>query len=242
MEQWKYETARDHGLRHRPLMRSLRREAGLVQWTLHRATWAALTFYMRRRFGLRVDGAEALPTRPPFVMVANHASHLDTFVLGASVCRRLRGDVFPIAAGDTFFETPTHESLSALFLNAMPMWRERCGRHHMGELRRQLQEGWSAFILFPEGTRSRTGQMGCFKAGVGMLVAETNVPVYPCHIRGAYHVWPAGRKRPRSGPVCVRIGDPIIFAETRNRRAGWQEVSRRLESAVTELGKLGPAP
>ena len=240
MEEWKYETARDHGLKHRQRMRSLRREAGLVQWTLHHSTWAALRFYLRGRFGLRVYGAEGLPTRPPFLMVANHTSHLDALVLGASVCWRLRGDVFPIAAGDTFFETPTLESLSALLLNALPIWRERCGRHEMAELRRQLQEGCSAFILFPEGTRSRTGEMGRFKAGVGMLVAQTDVPVFPCHIRGAYQAWPADRKRPRSGSVSVRIGDPILFAETQNGRAGWLEVAQRLENVVTGLGEFSP--
>jgi len=235
MEEWKYETARDYGLSYRQRMRSLRREAGLIQWSLHHTTWAVLRFYLRRRLRLRVEGAEGLPTHPPFLMVSNHTSHLDALVLGASVCRRLRGDVFPIAAGETFFETPVLESFSALFLNALPMWRRRCGRHEMAELRKQLEERCSAFILFPEGTRSRTGEMTHFKAGVGMLVAQTDIPVYPCHIQGAYQSWPADQTRPRPGSITVRIGGPMFFSATENDRGGWAEVAKRLECVVKEL-------
>lgn len=236
MRRWRYSTARDHGLTFAQRMKSPQREVGLVQWILHHATWAALGIYLAHRHHLCVEDTQRLPSRLPFVLVANHSSHLDALVLGASVCWRLRGDVFPIAAGDTFFETPTQASLHALLLNALPMWRKRCGAHMMGQLRGQLEAGRSAFIIFPEGTRSRTGQMGPFKAGIGMLVARTQIPVFPCHIRGAYEAWPPQQKRPRRSPVTVRIGAPLLFDRVDNDRGGWQKIALRLEEAVTELG------
>ncbi len=48
-------------------------------------------------------------------------------------------------------------------------------------------------IIFPEGTRTRTGRMGPFKAGIGMLVKETDAPIVPVKISGTYAIWPAGR-------------------------------------------------
>ena len=139
MRRWRYSTARDHGLTFAQRMKSPQREVGLVQWILHHATWAALGIYLTHRYRLRVEDQQSLPSSPPFVLVANHSSHLDALVLGASVCLRLRGDLFPIAAGDTFFETPAQASLNALLLNALPMWRKRCGAHRMGQLRSQLE-------------------------------------------------------------------------------------------------------
>ena len=48
-------------------------------------------------------------------------------------------------------------------------------------------------VIFPEGTRTRTGLMGPFKAGIGMLIKETDTPIVPVKIKGTYAIWPAGK-------------------------------------------------
>ena len=120
-------------------------------------------------------------------------------------------------------------------LNALPMWRHNCGLHAMKDLRDRLVGDPSVFILFPEGGRSRTGQMGQFKPGLGMLVAGTGVSVYPACITGAFECWPATQRRPSPGRVSVRVGDPLMFADEPNRRRGWEKIANDSAEAVRAL-------
>ena len=103
---WKYEPAHDLGMAPADRWKSLRREPGLGEVMLCNAGWAATKTWLRLRQRLVVEGREHIPRDAPFVLVANHTSHLDALVLGAAVPSRLRPRTFPIAAGDTFFETP----------------------------------------------------------------------------------------------------------------------------------------
>jgi len=236
MDPWKLEPAKDHGLSLRESFRSLRRENGLVMTGLHMGWWSVVRSYLAIWHRLRIHGKANIPKKPPFVLVANHASHLDTLVLAATVPWSIRGSIYPIAAGDVFFETPTRSALSALLLNALPMWRKSCGRHALQELKHRLVDEKCAYILFPEGTRSRDGTLGEFKKGLGMLVAGTSVPVVPCYLEGSHEAWKPHQRFPRPKQIQVRIGTPLSFAEAKDGREGWEEVAQRLEAAVRELG------
>lgn len=235
MDDWQYKPAGDLGLKPEESLRSLKREAGLVA-TITQSMWRmAVRGYLRGYHRLRVDGAEHLPTQAPFVMVANHSSHLDAITLAAALPWRLRRSAFPIAAGDVFFETPAVALFSAMMLNALPMWRKSCGPHAMKQLRERLLGDPAIYVLFPEGTRSRDGNLGKFKPGLGMLIAESEVPVVPCFLHGAFAACPADRKLPLPLPLHLRIGPALKFADVRNERTGWQEIATRLETAVGNL-------
>jgi 1-acyl-sn-glycerol-3-phosphate acyltransferase len=235
MDDWHYRPAADTGLAPGESLRSLRREAGLVAWAAQ-GGWRALTrAYLRLYHRLEVQGSEHIPARPPFVLIGNHTSHLDAITLAAALPWRLRAAAFPIAAGDVFFETPAASLFSAMMLNALPMWRKRCGSHAMQELRDRLLGDPAIYILFPEGTRSRDGTMGPFKPGLGMLVAGAEVPVVPCHLAGAFAACPPGKRVPRPRPLTLRIGAPLSFAAEPNEREGWRSVAARAEQAVRAL-------
>ncbi|HEY3898467.1 MAG TPA: lysophospholipid acyltransferase family protein [Chthoniobacter sp.] len=235
MEDWQYKPAGDHGLRPEESLRSLHREAGLTGTITQTAWRLAVRAYLRIYHRFRVEGLEHLPAEPPFVMVANHTSHLDALTLSAALPWKLRRFAFPIAAGDVFFETPAVSWFSAMMLNALPMWRKSCGSHAMQQLRERLISEPIIYVLFPEGTRSRDGQLGRFKPGLGMIVAESNVPVVPCYLHGAHAACPPDRKLPKPLPLHLRIGPPLQFPEIRNERAGWHEIAERLQTAVGAL-------
>ena len=237
MSDWKYKPAADLDQRPADQWRSLRREGGLPSLLAHEA-WCAVTgAYLRLFHRFRVEGREHLPACAPFVVVANHSSHLDALTLAVGLPRRLRERAFPIAAGDTFFVTKASAAFAAIFLNALPMWRRKCGSHAMETLRERLVEGEVVYLLFPEGTRTRTGEVAEFRAGIGMLVAGTNVPVVPAWLEGCFAAMPPESKLPRPRAISLRFGRPLSFAEVANDRAGWREVAGVLEGAVRALSK-----
>lgn len=120
-------------------------------------------------------------------------------------------------------------------MNALPIWRKNCGAHSLDDLRTRLEEGASIYILFPEGTRTRDGQMAKFKPGLGRLVAETNVPVVPVYLCGTFAALPASGRFPRFTKISAHIGKPLQFTKTKNDRAGWEQVATQLENAVAAL-------
>jgi len=232
---WELTPASDLNLPVGERLRSLSRERGLLDTSVGFLWWSFVRTYMTLYHRLRIVGRERLPLRAPFLLVANHASHLDVMVLASALPRRLRHCVYPIAAGDTFFESPMAASFAAFVLNALPMWRRRAGAHALNQLRERLVGEPCGYILFPEGTRSRTGEMGSFKSGLGMLVAGTGVPVIPCQIEGAFRALSPDRKLPRPRQLYLRIGTPLVFAETRNDRDGWRQIAQDTEAAVVAL-------
>lgn len=243
MDDWNYRPAADQHLQPGDSMKSVRREAGLVG-SVTQLGWRVVSrLYLLTYHRLAVYGAENVPTKPPFVLVANHASHLDALVLAAALPWRLRQSAFPIAAGDTFFETKVTTVFAAMMLNALPMWRKRCGAHGMSELRTRLVEEPAIYLLFPEGTRSRTGEMGAFKPGLGMLLGGADIPVVPCHLSGAFNALPSGARWPKPAKLVLRMAPPLRFGSLPNDKVGWRAISEQLEEAVRKLApEKGDAP
>jgi 1-acyl-sn-glycerol-3-phosphate acyltransferase len=238
MEPWSFKPASDIELSPVERARSLRREAGLFSTASH-LTWQLSTkAFLKLYHRLSVEIEHSVPTLPPFVMIANHTSHLDALLLAAALPWRLCDCVFPVAAGDVFFNTPATSLFSATLLNALPMWRKNCGSHALADLKKRLIEEPCGLILFPEGTRSRDGTLGPFKPGLGMLTAGTAVPVIPCHLSGAFGAFPPAARIPRPWKIKLRIGQPLDFGSVPNRRSGWEEISTRAQDAVRRLGNL----
>jgi 1-acyl-sn-glycerol-3-phosphate acyltransferase len=237
MEEWRFEPAHDFGLSAEQRRLSLRREVGLES-AISCFLWRSITrVYLAIAHRLKIRGRENLPARAPFILVANHASHLDAIILGAILPLRFVGAVFPIAAGDTFFTKRASSIFATAFMNALPIWRKNCGAHSLDDLRERLLQGACIYILFPEGTRTRTGATAPFKPGLGRLVAGTNIPIVPCYLDGTFAALPASGTVPRWKKISVRVGKPLSFAETRNDRAGWESIAAAAENAVRALAE-----
>jgi len=232
---FKLRPARDHGLPAEARLRSLSRERGLGSVLVGSAWRMLLRGYLRGFHRLEVSGRENLPD-PPFVMVANHSSHLDAVTLSAV----LRGDAarraHALAAGDTFFTSTLSSAFAAYAVNALPVWRKRTRASEIATLRDRLIEDGLVYILFPEGTRARDGAMAGFQPGIGALVAGSTVPVVPCFLEGAFAAWPPQARWPRPGKLRLRIGAALTFTDCAATRAGWEDVARRCEGAVRGLG------
>jgi|SRR5579864_2491678 len=235
MDDWKFQPARDLGLSPSDRLKSLKRESGLLDTLLHHLWWGFVRLYLKIYHRFTVRGRENLPMEAPFILVANHASHLDVLALAGSCPVRLRDRIFPIAAGDVFFERVPVAAFAAYALNALPLWRKHCDPADLLEMRKRLTDEPCAYVLFPEGTRTRTGEMGTFKRGLGSLAASTLVPVVPCYLEGSFEAFPPDKKFPRPRKLSLTVGVPLRFPATPNDKDGWTEVAAKVEAAVRAL-------
>jgi 1-acyl-sn-glycerol-3-phosphate acyltransferase len=195
-----------------------------------------------------VVGRANLPAAGPFIVVANHASHLDALCLLAAVPLRDVPRAHPTAGVDYFFATPLRGLLSTLLLGGLPFHRRRGGdpagdfagpgavRQSLDGCRSVLAAG-DIVILFPEGSRSVDGVIRPFKRGVGLLVAGTSVPVVPCRLDGTFEAMPKGRLWPRPRRIRLTIGRPVGYADHGRTKASAQMIARQLHAEVVAMGK-----
>jgi long-chain acyl-CoA synthetase len=194
---------------------------------------------------LRVAGRENLAAlNGPVIFGVNHQSLLDVPVILASLPSPLRYRV-ATAMGKEFFDAHFYPQrhtllerftgtlnyrLSTFFFNTFPLPQHGAGAgqaiRYMGELAAQ---GWS-ILIFPEGDRSRTGQVLPFQPGVGMIASHLKIPVVPVRILGLEKVLHRDWKFPRPGRVRVNIGAPMsLLGEA------FAESAHRVEEAVRRL-------
>ena len=227
--------ADDLGLATHERNRSVRREAGLLTAAGYRLARMATRAYLAVAHRPVITGREHLPASAPFVVIANHTSHLDSPLLTAALPAQCCRDVYPLAAGDHFFGSRGTAAAASIFVNALPVDRKHGGRHAIADLRARLVRRKCIYLLFPEGTRSADGTLGAFRPGVGMLLAAQPVPAVPAYIEGAHRCWPRDRRLPRPGRLRVRFGPPLDFADLPDARAGWTTAAERSAAAVAAL-------
>jgi 1-acyl-sn-glycerol-3-phosphate acyltransferase len=145
----------------------------------------------------------------PFVVVSNHTSHLDAPLILGALPRKLARYVAAGAAADYFFDVWWRRGLTSLFFNAFPV--DRTGLRGRKGLAPTLLDEGVPLLLFPEGTRSRTGEMGAFKPGAAALCISRDVPCLPMGILGASEAMPYGKKWPERGRprIYIAFGEPM---------------------------------
>jgi 1-acyl-sn-glycerol-3-phosphate acyltransferase len=172
-----------------------------------------------------------------FVVVANHSSHLDTPLIVGSLPRPLARYLAAGAAADYFFNVWWRRGLTALFFNAFPV--RRTGTETSSTSARSLLMRGIPVLIFPEGTRSKDGELGRFKPGAAALAAACDVPCIPVALIGAHIAHPRGTNWPRPGrlPVGVVFGDPLRVAEGESKG----EFAERTRLEIVRLRDLHSA-
>lgn len=162
--------------------------------------------------GLRVDGR--LPAGG-CVVVANHASHADTAAVLAALPASARPVV--VCAADYWRDASRARRLvSRTLVSTHPVRRGGGGGTDLAGAAAALRDG-RAVVVFPEGTRSRDGQIRDFRSGAFRLAETAAVPVVPVGIAGTRDVLPA-HGRLRRAPVAVRIGGPLAGGDPGSAR------------------------
>lgn len=229
--EWSYETAPDLGKSFTDRLRDFPREPDMLVYSLRSLAALALRSWLKIYHRVCIVGRERIP-QESCILVANHQSHLDALTLVSALPLQRLHRVFPAAAKDYFFSSMSRTVFSAIFVNALPFAREVSGRQSIRLCRALLSKPGNVLVLFPEGTRSKTGEIGRFLPGIGMIATGTDVPIVPCHLAGCHDALPKGSALPKPCKLHLTIGEPMRFAAKTPAR----EVAARLESAVRELG------
>lgn len=160
---------------------------------------------------VELRASEKVPAQG-FILAANHVSYLDPPVLSV-VFRR------PITflAKEELFRIPVFRRIIT-WLNAVPVAGESDFRTLRAIVKR-LRAG-EIVLIFPEGTRSRTGDMSSdVKSGVAFLAHAAGVPVVPCYIDGTDKAWPRGGRWFRPAKIRVFLDKPVVVGESTEDKA-----------------------
>lgn len=193
---------------------------------------------VRSAVRVHVEGTanlDGLPQR--FVVASNHSSHLDTPLIFCSLPRRRARYLAVGAAADYFFDVWWRRGLTTLFFNAFPVERTGMRARPMDPV--ELLHDGVPILLFPEGTRSRTGEIGEFRYGTAALCVSTGAPCVPLAVVGAYDAMPRGRGWPERGrpPVSVHVGEPLYPQPDEDVA----RFSQRIEDRIRSLHRDGTA-
>lgn len=152
---------------------------------------------------LRALGTENIPREGGVLLAANHQSYLDPPLVASCLPREMH-----FMARRSLFRNPAFRAI-IVSCNAFPIDRDTADVKGVKEAIGRLEAG-NLLLVFPEGTRTRNGEIGRMKAGIGVLAERASVPIVPVLIDGAYEVWPKGRLLPRvGGRITLVFGKPL---------------------------------
>jgi len=172
---------------------------------------------LRTFLGFRVTGVESFPKAGGVIVAVNHAANYDPVLVGLACPRQLA-----FLAKIELFRNPV---LRALFhrIGAIPLHR---GAADSGALRAAVDvlKAGRPLLLFPEGTRSKTGELQKGRRGVGMLAVRSGVPILPAYLSGSFHML----RNIFNRRVFIHFGSPIDTGRYLSPRISVKELYRRI--------------
>ena len=207
---------------------------------LQEILWETGGSLFRRFFDFRAGGLEHLPQDRPYLIAANHTSHLDGACVYAAVCSHV--DHLNIATSEHYLADSELRWFLYTFANAVPF--DGQGNFADGLVRARQSVGVRRpLLVFPEGTRSVNGQLQPFKAGVGLLAYELGAPIVPLHIAGTHEALPKGTRTPSRHPLRLLFGPPLettSFKESAEALSPYEiyyEIAAALKRQIEALGR-----
>jgi len=224
--------------------------AWVLRWPVTWVRWLAHYLLMTPAMLLlgwpRIEGRENLRGwNGPLLVVCNHIADVDVGFVQTALPARLRNRIATATGGEALeaLRTPAagrgfflriydriRWGLGVSLLNLFPLPREAGFRQSFAYAGEAVDRRYSV-LVFPEGRHTVDGKVNPFRAGIGLLANNLNIPVLPMRIVGMFEVKQAGKKFARPGKIGVRIGRPMRFAAGSDPA----QIARELQRAVAEL-------
>jgi len=177
---------------------------------------------------VRAEGLEQIPRDRPLVYASNHSSMFDIWALAAT----LPGSVRFVAKEELTRVPLLGPAMLAAGHISIDRGRKKQAFEAYARAAQTIRSGFSA-VVFPEGTRSRTGELLPFKNAPFGLAIAAQVPIVPVYVHNTFEILPKGGFRLHPRPILIRIGEPIptegLTPEDRER------LRDRVRAAILDL-------
>ena len=196
---------------------------GLRQMLLSFGLRPMMEYYTHLKVKNReVFDSEELNSDRPVIFVANHSSHLDTPTILRAIPSDWRSRTAVAAAADYFYKSRLKAAGVALLFNTVPLGRNGGGMangatDHVDQL---IDDRWN-LLVFPEGTRSRDGEIGKVRSGAAVIAAQHGIKIVPIYLDGTHEAMPAGQNWPKRKPgrfISRRHKIEVTLRRRRSRR------------------------
>ncbi len=205
-----------------------------VGWSFYRCLFSTY-------FRWQVYHPERVPMTGPVVLACNHQSFLDPPLVGSGVKR----DINYMARKSLFNHPIAAWALNAV--NAVPVDRDGGGAAGLKAILDRLKAG-GGIVLFPEGTRSKDGNLQPARSGIGLVVAKSTAPVVPIRVFGTFNAQWKRIKLLRPPRVGIKYGRPLQFEKLRAEakdceKARLKEIYQEIaDEIMAEIAKMEPGP
>jgi 1-acyl-sn-glycerol-3-phosphate acyltransferase len=207
----------------------------------YRLGWIGFRFLFGTYFRWRVYHPERVPRDGPVILASNHASFLDPPLVGAGIPRMVN-----YLARDTLFRVPVLAWLLRSW-RVVPVDRDGGGASGLKGIFDRLKAG-GVILLFPEGTRTRTGQLQPARSGIGLVVIKSPAPVIPVRVWGTFEAYGRHTRFPRPRRIAVMYGPPLDCQARRNEaqtcsKSRLKEIYQQVANDImTAIAALKPGP
>ena len=201
-----------------------------IGWLVFRAIFATY-------FRWRVFGAANVPQQGGVILAANHGSFLDPPLIGCGVNRTIS-----FLARESLFHFPGMGALLRSW-SVVPVDRDGGGAKGLKMILNRLLAG-GGIVLFPEGTRTKDGNLQPARSGIGLTVIKSTAPVVPVRVFGTFEAYGRNHKFPRPQRIIIKYGEPMDFAALRSEakicdktrlKEIYQQVADEIMAAIAKL-------
>jgi long-chain acyl-CoA synthetase len=168
--------------------------------------------FFRLFFKIEAKGIENIPEGPCFI-APNHESKLDPFLVLSYLDKATLKNTFSYAKKDHVKSWPRRALAS--YTNVIVMDLSKDLKHSIQKMAEVVKQG-KKILIFPEGTRTQSGEMGTFKKTYVLLSTELNIPILPVAINGAFEAMSSGKKKIKKGEKITIEFLPAIYPDGMN--------------------------
>lgn len=163
-----------------------------------------------------------------FIMVANHVSYLDGIIIHAYLQYKHNLDALYLVKEKLF----THWFWGTIISKAycIMISNESDKIVALDDFQRLKESRY--IVLFPEGTRSRSGELGPFKPGATKFAQRFGLPVLPVALKGFYETWPPSAKLPRPKRCAIVVGSPCIIRRGEDLNIATEQLRLNIEEML----------
>ena len=213
-----------------------------IRFVVYHTFLLPLTLIMCR---VRPIGVERFAkVKPPVLFISNHVTDVDAALIISALPWRWRYRMAIAMAGEILREwrypppaigwfqrtkSKVMYGLGAALFNVFPLPRQSGFRQSFAYAGEAVDRGYS-ILIFPEGTETSDGELQPFKAGIGLLASELNVPIVPVMLRGLFEVKQRKQRFVKPGTVSITFGDPLEFSSDHTPSQITRDLERTLKS------------